>query len=91
MKKIDPAMAAALAASKVKPTRIETGANSGISDRQWYKASKGEISLKAPTENELIAQRHRIGNMIVNGLGEAIAEEFDEARWTARHAGDMEA
>jgi hypothetical protein len=53
--------------------RVPTGASSGISDRQFYLASRGDISLKGPSENDLIEQRHTDGAGVVrNGLGEII-------------------
>ena len=58
-----------------KVRKVAVGANSGISDRQFYLASRGDISLKGPSDNELIDQRHVRGNAVVNGLGELIAVE----------------
>ena len=52
--------------------RVPKGASSGITDRQFFLASRGDISLKAD-DNALIAERHTEGMGVVrNGLGEII-------------------
>lgn len=66
MKKTDEATLAAIAAFKGKVTRVETGASSGISDRQWYRASKGDLDL-----NEKVAENRE----------ERVREKFAEARY----------
>ena len=77
MKKIDPAMAAALAASKVKPTRIETGASSGITDRQWYRASKGDLDLNEKVEeNRAERERERFAEARHFGASQDLAYRY---------------
>ena len=63
---------AAFLAKGGKVSKVATGANSGISDRAFYLASRGEISLKPPSDNELIERRYVRGEVVYNGLGEVI-------------------
>ena len=49
--------------------KVETGANSGFTARDWHHKARGE---HAPDENELIAQRIVRGDVVYNGLGEVI-------------------
>lgn len=97
MKKVDPAIAAALAAHAAKGgkvTRIETGASSGVTDRQWYAASQGKIDLRSRldgSDEERRSERFLEAGREAKHRGASDAEAFDEARWAARHAGDMEA
>lgn len=99
-KPIDPATAAALAAFKARGgtvTRIETGASSGVTDRQWYAASQGKIDLRSRLnggDEERAAERYAETFRETRHAGGSVSEALDdasEARWLARMAGDMEA
>lgn len=74
MKKIDPSIAAALAAFKGKVTRVETGASSGITDRQWYAASQGRLDLNAKLRGEAVTVE------LTEHQAERERERFAEAR-----------
>ncbi len=77
----NPATAAKIAAAaaiadflaRKSVTKVAVGTSSGISDRQFFLASRGDISLRGATDDQLIEQRHEIAGCIVNGLGELIA------------------
>lgn len=60
-----------------KVTRAAEGASNGMTEKDWYKAIRGELVAAPamdPTEERRIVDTGR-GVMIYNGLGELIAVE----------------
>lgn len=75
-------------------TKVAADASNGVTDRQWYAAIQGRINLRARlhgTDSERRSERFMETVREAKHCGASDSEAFDEARWTARHAGDMEA
>ena len=91
-----PALAAH-AAKGGSVTRLDAEASSGVTDRQWYAAARGQIDLRSKldgSEAEREAERKAEANFrraYLRSMGEG---EDDGARselvWQARMGGDME-
>jgi hypothetical protein len=102
VKKIDPAMAAALAAHAAKGgsvTRLDAEASSGVTDRQWYAAARGQIDLRSELNGDADERRaehkaeanFRRAYLRPMGEGEDDGGARSEMIWQARMGGDMEA
>jgi len=68
-------LVAAFLAKGGKVAKVAADASSGITARQFYLASKGDISLKPKSENDLIEERHVVCGGVQNGLGEWISND----------------
>lgn len=91
MKKIDPAMAAALANFKGKVTRVDADASSGITDRQWYKASKGELDLNRKVkENAAERERERFAEARYFGASQDLAYRYATGQVDCLCCGDLD-
>lgn len=82
----DAASAAAIAAflAKKSATKVGVGINSGISDRQFFLASRGDIDLKTDT-SEQRSERY----METVREAKHCGADDNEALWLGRMAGDM--
>jgi hypothetical protein len=89
---------AAFLAKGGKVTKLDPDASNGVTDRQWYAASKGDIDLRSRlngSDAERLAERKMEIGREVRHLGGSQAEALDaasdfEARWTHRHGGGMD-
>ncbi len=82
--KIAAAAAIAEFLARKSVTKVATGASSGISDREFFLASRGDIDLTID-RSERIAERQLEAGREARHCG----ADFNEALWAARHAGDM--
>ena len=78
----DAAIAAFLA--KRAPTVVAVGTSSGITDREFFLASRGDLDL---TVNR--AERRAERQLEAGREARHMGADFNEALWAARHAGDM--
>lgn len=73
-------LVAAFLAKGGKVSKVETGATSGITSRDFYEASKGNVTSRnaqfiKEDENALIEKRIRVAGGVQNGLGEWISHD----------------
>lgn len=90
MKKIDPAMEAALANFNGKVTRVDADASSGITDREWYRASKGELNLNRKVkENRAERERERFAEARHYGASQDLAYRYATGQVDCLCCGDL--